>query len=213
MPAHIPLHTSLAANQSRKCKVNGCPRPRHKLCSTCRKHNQRAHRWGHPVVGRAWHAQDINTYHDVAEAFIDAHHDHVGIVQALAWIQSKLDNAVWKAGQGAAFGAEVRTLKHLATREVRPTEILTRILATTFFMLELPHVEADIDVYRANLGHHVLRAAPGLFRGDTQRAHARALGRLLFAGLRALLVNVIAHKRDVERAETAHEEALKTPFN
>jgi hypothetical protein len=212
MPNHIPLSRTLTSNTAKKCSVNHCQRPRFKLCSACRRHSERARRWGHPVHGRAWQSQNIKPYHPVAEAFIEAHREHAGIVRALAWLQAQLDRCAVITTRTYFPSLGERALRHLAQRGVEAEEVLVRAFATTLYMVSLPDYEADLTVFCTNLAHHTLRAAPGFHRGRNQTRYSQALGRTLFAGLRSLLVGLIQHKREIEREEAEHEAAMKTPF-
>ena len=213
MPSKLPLHTALTRNVSRPCALRGCERPRHKLSKHCRLHDERRRRWGHPRAGRCWRGRDIDTYADVSREFLTANAAHKGIQLATQWLDAVLDDAAESAKQPAAVGNVTRALRHLASMGVTGEELLVRCVAATLYLIELPEPDQELVPFTRNLGHHCLRAAPGLATGAKQRKYGSDLGSYFYSSLKTLLVHIIAHKRQLDANKRAFEDTAKESFN
>jgi hypothetical protein len=211
MPNQIPLYTALAANEARACALRGCKKPRRKLAKHCRLHDERRRKWGHAVAGKCWRGGDIDSYREVAEAFLTNHADHPGIKLGVEWLEAALVKAV-EFAEGRAYGQVSRALKHLADRGVSGQELLVRAVATTLYMIELPDHLQELAPYSRNLGHHCLRAAPGLATGERQRQYSASVGAYIYSGLKPLLLRIIVHKQQLDRQKQRFEAAAAQPF-
>ena len=211
MPRGQPINLSLALNTAKVCAMNGCEKPRHKLAKHCRQHDERRRRWGTPR-GRCWRAGDIGTYADVAEDFITANADHVGIKAAVDWLDAVLEAAAERTKQPFA-GLTTRAFSGLHGTGVNGHRLLVRCVAVTLYLTELPEGEQELEPFVRNLGHYCLRpVVPALAKGERQRQYSQSLGNFLYSQLSKLLVHIVAPKRKHDLAKKAFDNAAKEPF-
>ena len=213
MPKNHSISVSLAANAGKLCNVSTCERTRHKLSRFCRVHDDRRQRWG-SVHGHVWRAGNIKQHRPNAEAFLALQLEHPAIITAERFLRDMMDSSYKTLHvDRRACTPCTKAWSALRQADVSAHEILVRAISVTLYMLSLPKADQAMDTYVRQLGNDILRLVkPRIARGSKQTKYSIAIGGTIWGSLKSLLVGIIVHVQQAERAQADFDAAAKIPF-
>lgn len=138
-PAGSPvIANELARNTAKACKHLDCYLTRLRLGSWCKKHDRLFRRLGHPDAS-TYRPKTWATQRKEVSQLLEAHPDHPGLRQVLAWVQRWMAEA---AKDPTAYKG-AREVHRLSLHGVTPLVVLTEVLAFWLWTEDSPHALPD----------------------------------------------------------------------
>ena len=224
-PRAPTMRALVQRNNGRICDVSGCNRPRHGAARHCANHKNTVYRYGDPRARKIEKKEYAAERKEVRTLF-DAHPDHSGVRNSIAWLQDLID----RAGQGDSRVPAYVHVARLYRYEVSGRDALIELCALWLFLHRRPHALPDDGeaktfalavafLYLAPRDHlksYHYQCVGGLrerrhYR-EARHAPRKAIGELLRKQLALLFVNVVRATEQQQQAERDARASLSVPF-
>lgn len=158
MSRRYKARAAVAANEQRRCRIDGCDSRRQGLSTYCRKHGLRLRRNGHPLATRV-KLSDYKGELETARQFVRQHIDHAAMRAAIAWA----DRWIARAGAGDSVPASDH-IRRLHLKGVAGRKLIEHCLAVWLLSHWRPaRLPDDVRLTYA-LGTVVIYLAPRVCR-------------------------------------------------
>lgn len=154
---YISIKRKIHLNEQLTCAANGCTKKRDRIANFCSKHFGAYSLYGHPHSKKLLRSKDYQREYDLTKEFIQTHIGHIGIGQALKFIN------VWLASDKTSTQANASTrddIRRLNAHGVTALDILIESSAIWLLSKFNPRRFPSDDALTKALGNSILYLAP-----------------------------------------------------